>query len=357
MQETQETPVPLDRDPSDRDPSKPNDTGRHADPHRPPAPRVALLTGGAQGIGFATAPAILEAGYHLVLLVRSEPRGAETRRALAARMGGPLDNRVSWVVADLESGEEIAAAMGALVERHPHVHLLVNNAGIVTRRHEKTPEGFERTLAVNHLGYVRILEGVLPALLAAAHASSVEAPSAADPSAANPSADVRVVQVSSDAHARRLDLTAFEGPKGFSPYGAYAQSKLLNLLHSFDLAPVLAPHGITINAVHPGLIATGLLESFFPPGPLGAPLRWLSRAVGKPTSEGAETPSLAATSPRFANVTGRYLRRGAEAEPAPVARDPELQAGVREWTAQRVGFDWRSAIPQRAIPHRGIPER
>lgn len=300
---------------------------RNSTPRTPP---VALLTGGAQGIGRATAPGLLRAGFRLLVVVRSEARGREVQSSLEGELGEEAGSRVEPVVADLESGDAIQAACEVILERHPRLHLLVNNAGVVTRRYGETAEGVERTLAVNHLAYVRVVRGVLPGLLAAAE---------------DPAADVRIVQVSSDAHAKRFDLTAFQGPRGFSPYGAYAQSKLLNLYHTFDLAEALAPWRVTANALHPGLISTGLLASFFPPGPLGAPFRALSRWVGKSTEEGARTSIFAATSPVLRGMTGRYLRRETEAEPAPVARDSELRRGVKIWTEGLLGFDWREGIP------------
>jgi retinol dehydrogenase-12 len=312
----------------------------------PASAPVAVLTGGAQGIGRATAPGLLRAGFHLVLLVRSHDRGMATRASLVSELGAPIEARVDWVVADLESGEAIGAATETLCARYPNIHLLVNNAGVVTRRHQLTAEGIERTLAVNHLAYVRVVRGVLPALLASVHQREGAAIQGDVP--IGPQADVRIVQVSSDAHAKRLDLTAFSGPRGFSPYGAYAQTKLLNLFHTFDLAEALLPFGITANALHPGLISTGLLDSFFPPGPIGAPFRALARWKGKSVEEGARTPTLVATDPSIRGVTGGYFRRGAQANPAPVALDPVLRNGVRQWTESLVGFDWREGIPSLA---------
>jgi NAD(P)-dependent dehydrogenase (short-subunit alcohol dehydrogenase family) len=298
---------------------------------------VAVVTGASQGIGRFTALGIAEAGFHVTVVARSEARGRETVEDLSEALGvaegsGPFAGPFDWVAADLAREHDIERAARELLARHPRISLLVNNAGIVSRKYGAAPEGLERTLVVNHLAPVRLTHALLPALLAAGAEGT--------PSRTGTSGGARIVILSSGAHAKRLDLTAFEGPRGYSGLHAYAQSKLLNLLHAFDLARVLAGTGVTVNAVHPGLVGTGLLDSFVPAGVLRRALSPVLRLVSRTPEEGARTSVLVATSPELAGVSGRYFAKEAPADPAPAALDPENQQGVRRWTEGLTGIDW-----------------
>ncbi|CAN5644276.1 SDR family oxidoreductase [soil metagenome] len=294
---------------------------------------VAVITGASQGIGRFTALGIAEAGFQVTVVARSKARGRETVEDLSEAHGsstgsGPFD----WVAADLSREDEIEDAAREILSRYPRVSLLVNNAGLVARKYGSTPEGLERTLVVNHLAPVRLTHALLPAILAAGATGT--------PSSTGTSGGARIVILSSGAHAKRLDLTAFEGPRGYSGLHAYAQSTLLNLLHACDLARVLAGTGVTVNAVHPGLVGTGLLDSFVPEGLVRRTLSPVLRLVSKSPEEGARTSIRVATSPEVAGITGRYFAKEAPAEPAPAALDPENQQGVRRWTEGLTGIDW-----------------
>jgi NAD(P)-dependent dehydrogenase (short-subunit alcohol dehydrogenase family) len=318
--------------------------------------RVAVITGAGQGIGLFTALGLARAGFHVALVARSAERGRETVEELVHLLARPEEGprgegrdaaavpvdpaaAFSWVAADLALGDQIREAAGILLDRHPHLHLLVNNAGVASRAYRATPEGLEATLSVNHLAPVRLTHHLLPGLLAAG--------------AADPAVPARIVLLSSGAHARRLDLTAFEGPRGYSGLHAYAQSKLLNLLHTFDLARHLQGSGVTVNAVHPGLAATGLLMDFLPAGIVRRAIAPVLRILARSPEHGARTSLHVATSPEVAGITGSYFARGAPAEPAAAALERENQEGVRRWTEELIGVDWRSAPAPHPNPREG----
>lgn len=285
---------------------------------------VAVVTGANRGIGRALAGALGERGYHLVLLCRTETKGRNT--ALELEREGAA-RRIDWLAADLEDPDAVRGAAEDAARRFPRIHLLVNNAGLVSRRYRETATGVETTLAVNHLAQVRFTLPLLPSLRAGALEDG----------------EVRIINVSSGAHARRFNVGAFDGPRGFSPGKAYAQSKLLNLLFTFDLAPRLEALGIRVNAVHPGLVNTHLLRTLLPRGLLARPLSALVGMVSQTPEEGARTPLFAATDPGLRGVSGRYFRKEREADPAPVARDPATRDDARRWTAGLTGIDWGEA--------------
>jgi NAD(P)-dependent dehydrogenase (short-subunit alcohol dehydrogenase family) len=297
----------------------------------PTSAPVAVLTGATRGIGYFTALGLLERGYEVVFLARSPTRGEEAARELLQdldRTSAPGGDRappaLHWVAADLSRTREVVGAARALAQRFPRIHLLLNNAAVAERKFQRTPEGIEVTLAVNHLAPVLLAHHLLPSLLEAGARGE----------------DARLVNVSSNAHARRLDLTAFEGPKGYAGVHAYSQSKLLNLVHAFDLARRLEGTGVTANAVHPGLVGTGLLLEYLPPGVIQRVTGGLLRLFSLSPRQGARMPLLAATGPTLEGRSGVYLRKGRIQEPAPVARALDVHEGVRRWTRGLTGVDW-----------------
>lgn len=283
--------------------------------------RVAVITGANRGIGRATAIGLARAGFETILWCRN-PDTAEA--AVSDLEKSSRLDRFQPEAGDLADPAAIEAGIDRLRTRYQQIHLLVNNAGIVAGSCEEAPDGHELTLAVNHLAPVRLTLGLLPTLLV--------------------SRGARIVTVASAAHDRSFDPHRFRGPDGFSGRGAYQQSKLLNFLFAFDLARRLEGTGVTSNAVHPGLVATGLLEDFAGRGPLLAPVRALLRTVGASHQKGARTTLRVATDPTLTGVTGSYFRGRQEATPPDAALDPQAWDQARQWTAELTGLDWAEQV-------------
>lgn len=286
--------------------------------------RVAVITGANQGIGRATAKGLARAGFETVLLCRTREKA---ERAVAELSAETRLERFLPAAAELTDPAQIERAAAEILDRFKLVHLLVNNAGIVNRQYAETDEGFEETLAVNHLAYVRLTCALLPGLLQGR--------------------GTRIVNVSSRARAKSFDPTDFEGPDGWKGHRAYMQSKFLNLVFTFDMARRLQGHRIAVNAAHPGLVATGLLEGFVGASPLLAPVRALLRLVGRKPESGARTPLRVATDPILTGVTGEYFERGERTEVTDEARDPAVHDRVRAWTAEIGGVDWGAEVERR----------
>lgn len=196
------------------------------------AKRVAVVTGGSSGIGAELARGLAQRGWHCVLLARQEER----LRPLAEEIGGAFE---VCDVADRGAVETVAARV---LERHPRVHLLVNNAGIPARANfvDGDPEKIENVMRTNYLGNVWCLRAFLPGLEAAA-----------------PSDLVNVVSVA--------------GAVAFPPSGPYSASKHAQLAFSRATAVQLRPRGIRVHTVKPGFVET----EGFPQARLPAPLRRL----------------------------------------------------------------------------------
>jgi NAD(P)-dependent dehydrogenase (short-subunit alcohol dehydrogenase family) len=269
----------------------------------------AVITGTTHGIGRVTSRELACAGKTVVMLCR------DVRAASAVRdeiMRHAPRARVEWVRCDLASLASVREAAAAVRRNYPPLGLLVNNAGMVSTRHRTSVDGFELTFATNHLG---------PFLLTALLSDHLDKAA-------------RIVMVASRIHYRgRLDLAAVTSARArYGATGAYAQSKLANVMHTFALARRMAGSDITVNCLHPGVVATNLLP------------RWLR--VIKPlitrvmfdAERGARTTVHLALDQSVAGITGRYfdeyqLPRAA----SPLANDVELQESLWRMSAEWTG--------------------
>lgn len=248
-----------------------------------------MITGAASGIGRWIARGLAEAGFSLSLIARDQARAETARAWIAAGIPG---TRIDLFAADLSLLGETRAAADAIRAAHPAIALLVNNAGVLAPRRVMTAEGHETTLATNLLSPLALTEALRPSLAAAGTA--------------------RVVMTgSSTADRARIDPADLDLAQGWRMSRAYARSKLALLMMSRLWAERLAPDGITLNVVHPGLVATGLVRH----GGLDA-LGWaiIGRFARTPR-EGAETPLFACLSPSLAGRTGLYFKNCREAAP------------------------------------------
>jgi NAD(P)-dependent dehydrogenase (short-subunit alcohol dehydrogenase family) len=270
--------------------------------------RTAVLTGATSGIGRWIASGLAQAGYTLTLIARDENRAAAAMAWVKSRTPGAV---VDIRIADLSSLDETRATAAMILRGTPRLDLLVNNAGVLCAKRQVTAEGHERTLATNLLSPLALTEALLPALKAAA-----------------PS---RIVMVGSSSSDRaRIDPDNLELEGGWSMVRAYAQSKLALLMTSRALAQRLAGSGVTVNVVHPGLVATDIVRQG---GVVG--LAWKVMAPFSLTPEqGAETPLYASLSPEMAGKTGLYLKRRRPAVPNPLVENAALAARVMAATAR-----------------------
>jgi NAD(P)-dependent dehydrogenase (short-subunit alcohol dehydrogenase family) len=261
------------------------------------AGRTILVTGATSGIGLEAARALARAGGRVVVAVRDPARGAAVVRELAAAGGA-----AELLTIDLASFASVRQAAVELLARHTSLDVLVNNAGVATRRREVTSDGHERVWQTNFLGAVLLTRLLREALTRAAGA--------------------RVVNVSSMAH--RSGQIAWDDPDlthGFRPLRAYAQSKLAQVLYTRELAR--RQPGWVVTAVHPGGIWTGIWRA----APL--PVRLVLRLLLASAAKGAAPVVRLAVAPDAARSTGKYFNRWKEETPAPQGQDDA--AAARLW--------------------------
>ena len=274
--------------------------------------RRAIVTGGASGIGIDTAQALAGAGAEVTLAVRNLAAGERTADNIIAATG---NKQVLVAPLDLADRASVAAFTA---EWDGPLHILVNNAGVMACPEARTAEGWELQFATNHLGHFALATGLHSALAAAGGA--------------------RVASVSSSAHLHSpvvFDDIQFR-EREYEPWAAYGQSKTANVLFAVEASRRWAGDGITVNALMPGAIRTGLQRHV-----TEAELDRLRAEVGatevhwKTSEQGAATSVLVVTSPLLAGVGGRYFEDCNEAEPhqpggrrgvAAYALDPDAAA-------------------------------
>jgi NAD(P)-dependent dehydrogenase (short-subunit alcohol dehydrogenase family) len=264
--------------------------------------KVCVVTGATNGIGRETALALARRGATVALCARDEARGEAALAEVAAGAGPRL------FVADFASLTQVRRLAREIDEAFPRLDVLVNNAGAIHMRRKRTVDGLEATFAVNHLAPFLLTSLLLPKLRA--------------------SAPSRIVNVASDAHhSARLDFDDLMSERGYAGMQVYARSKLANVLFTYELARRIDGSGVTANALHPGVVATGFGKN--DPGWLNLGVR-ISGPFMLTPARGAETTLHVATSPELERVSGKYFARCREAASSPASHDRDAQRRLWE---------------------------
>jgi retinol dehydrogenase-14 len=280
---------------------------------RPMAGQTVLVTGGTSGIGKATAMGLARMGANLAITGRDPERTEAAAREIRAAGHG----QVSVFVADLSSQSEVRRLAGEVLERLPQINVLVNNVGGYWNHRRLTADGLEHTFALNHLA---------PFLLTNLLLDRLKKSSAA-----------RVVTVSSNAQAMgRIDFDDLQGEKSYSGSSAYDQSKLANLMFTYELARRLQNSGVTANALHPGVVRTsfgaedpGRAQRLFVP---------LMKLFMKSPAQGAATSIHLASSSELQQRTGLFFANGKTKKSSKRSYDEAAAARLWEVSADLVGL-------------------
>lgn len=275
-----------------------------------------LITGSSRGIGFYTALGLARKGAHVIVVSHNRERSQAAADKINQAVG---EGSARYYVADLSSQAEIRALADKIKGNYDHLDVLVNNVGGWFTSYQESPDGIEMTFALNHLSYF-LLTGLLLDLLLAAQSA-------------------RIVNVSSYAH-RQLETIQFEDLQfktKFKTLGAYAQSKLANLLFTYALAERLSEQNITVNALHPGFISSELYRHYTLLRPV---ILLLTKLFGKNEQQGAQTSIYLASAPEVAGVTGKYFSDQQEAESSPGSHDPEAAEKLWEISEKMTGFTY-----------------
>ena len=276
------------------------------------AGRTCLVTGATSGIGEETALGLARHGARVLIVGRSRERGARSLARIRAQSG---NDAVELLLADLASLAAIRRLAQEVLEACPQLHVLVNNAALVTLRRSTSVDGFETMFAVNHLAYFALTNLLLERLVA--------------------SAPARIVSVASNAHRfGRIDLEDLQSERRFGAMRSYGRTKFANILFTTELARRLEGTGVTANCLHPGGVATRLGHDN---GLLGRAAARLLKPFLLTPARGAATSLYLATAPELEAVSGRYFANRHEARPSPGAQDPGLARRLWKMSAEFTG--------------------
>lgn len=233
------------------------------------------------------------------------------------------------MIADLSSQGAVRELADRFRERYPRLDVLVNNAGAHVMQRKPSVDGIEMNLAVNHLSAFLLTELLLDTLKASAPARVVNVASQA-------MADARPLTLVGRPRPATIDFDDPQGERGpFVPFEAYGRAKLAMLLTTYALARRLAGTGVTANALHPGMAATGIIDDVSPP--LVRPFLGLIRPFLPTPERGARTALYLATSPAVEGVNGKYFIWEKEAPSVPISHDEVSQERMWEISAELTG--------------------
>ena len=276
--------------------------------------KVSLVTGANGGMGKAIATELARQGATVVMVSRDRRKGEEARAEIAALTGS---TSLDLLVADLSSQQAIRQLAKEFQQRYSHLHVLVNNAGAHIQQRQVSVDGIDMNLAINHLSAFLLTNLLLNTMRA--------------------SAPARIVNVASNAMTRSINLDDLQSEQTFEPWEAYGQAKLAVVLCTYALARRLTGTGITVNALHPGLVATDIANDAAPP--IARPFVGIIKRFLLTPEQGAQTALDLATSPELEGVTGQYFVRRKQGRSVPISYDEALQERVWTMSADLVGLE------------------
>jgi len=276
----------------------------------PMAGKVCLVTGATAGIGKITATALADQGAQLIIHGRNKAKAEETVQEIKTFTG---NQQVSYLLADFSDLDQVRDLAKDYQDRHEHLHLLVNNAGGFFNKRIPTTYGVELTFLVNHLAPFLLTNLLLNTL--------------------KESAPSRILNVSSEAHRQdQMDFENLDFKKGYIGIKAYARSKLANILFTYDMARRLEGTGVTINALHPGHIATDIWKTNF--GLIGPALKRIMGLFSLTPEQGAENSIFLATSPNLDDIHGKYFIKNEPAQSSPISYDQVIARRLWDLSAE-----------------------
>ncbi|XP_075191583.1 polyprenol dehydrogenase isoform X2 [Anomaloglossus baeobatrachus] len=274
--------------------------------------KIAIVTGGAKGIGYYTAKHLAKLGMHVIIAGNNETDGNE---AVTRIQRDTMNKKVEFLFCDLASMKSIRSCVQNFKAKNLDLHLLVNNAGVMFFPEERTEDGFEVHFGVNYLGHF-LLTNLLLDTLRKSGTSDFNA---------------RVVTVSSATHFNgQVNFEDLQSSHMYSAHGAYSKSKLALVLFSYYLQHLLSLEGsyVTSNAVDPGVVNTDLYKHVWGPGRF---VKWMTGWLFlKSAEEGAATTIYSSISPDLEGIGGCYLYNGTRTKSADLSYNLELQKKL--WT-------------------------
>jgi NAD(P)-dependent dehydrogenase (short-subunit alcohol dehydrogenase family) len=265
--------------------------------------KICLVTGATNGLGKVTARALAQAGATVIGVGRIR----EEAEAAAADIGDSAAS-LQFLVADLSSQAQIRALVNEFKGKYARLDVLINDVGALFSNYRESVDGIEMTFALNHLGYFLLTNLLLDVICA--------------------STPARIINVSSTAHeGNTINFDDLGNKQNYDGWTAYGASKLANLLFTYELARRLEGTGVTVNAVHPGVVNTNFFRA------AGMNMR------GSLTpEEGADTQIWLAQSKEVEGITGKYIVKRRETRSSAVSYDRAVAQRLWQISARMTGL-------------------
>ena len=266
--------------------------------------KIVLITGATDGIGKATALQLAAMGATIIVHGRNTERCQRACDDLRAATGNA---NIDYVVADLSSQRQIRQMAADFAVRYRRLDILINNAGVIVPQRQLTEDGIEMTFAVNYLAPFLLTHLLLDVL--------------------KRSVPARIINVASTVHYDgKIDFKDVQNERKYNSVAAYKNAKLAEVLFTFDLAERLKGTGVTVTALHPGVVATKLLDAGW---------GWTN---GWTPEQGAALSVYLATAPEVETITGAYFESRAAGGASPKAQDVKLRRQLWDVSAKLVGI-------------------
>jgi NAD(P)-dependent dehydrogenase (short-subunit alcohol dehydrogenase family) len=280
--------------------------------------KVCLVTGASSGIGKVTARVLAQQGAALIMVCRNKEKGERTLNEIQAASG---NREIRLFLADLSSQAEVRRLAADIRAHFSRIDVLINNAGSINPDLVLTIDKIETTFAVNHLAPFLLTDLLLEQLKAS------PAP--------------RIINVSSQAHQIGfINFNDLGFERKYNPMRAYAQSKLANILFTYEFVRQRGDHQVAINAVHPGTVNTNFGKTLHGIG--GIIFRTFSFLM-RPPEKGAETPIWLATAPELEGVTGKYFFDKKEIRSSRISYDRNVAARFWDVSAKMTDLGERES--------------
>jgi NAD(P)-dependent dehydrogenase (short-subunit alcohol dehydrogenase family) len=270
--------------------------------------RVCLITGATSGIGFAAAKELARLESNVTIIGRNKEKCNETVSKIIEYTGNP---NVDFILADLSTLSEVRNAAIQFLEKNRKLDVLINNAGVSLGKYQETTEGIEKTIVVNHLSHFLLTNMLLDTI--------------------KKSAPSRIINVSSELHRRaQINFDDLYMKNNYRGMKAYGNSKLMNILFTYELSRRLEGTRVAVNAMHPGLVRTNLGGNS---GIISKMIWSLITLFAKSAEDGAKTIIYLATEPRIENITGKYFSNEKEVNSSTLSYDEKISE--RLWSMSK----------------------
>lgn len=285
-----------------------------------------LITGATNGIGKVAALELAKMGAEVIIVGRNPSKTERVLNELKIESG---NHNMDMLIADLSSIEQIRKLADEFLAKYDSLDVLLNNAGAVFSSYQTSADGLEMTFALNHISYFLLTNLLLDTLKQTAQDKE----------------EARIINVSSGAHSgarNGLRLDNLYDESSFRSFGSYSESKLANILFTYELDRQLDGTNVTVNALHPGFVSTGFGHNAN--GIMATLIKVMQRFFAKSPEQGAETMIYLSSSPDVKGVSGKYWDNKKAVKSNDISYDRDQQQRLWEVSEEITGLKQTATV-------------